>query len=76
MLTTSSESNRSAALALAQVITRKSDIPEDSIARRGSCSIFSVLLATCPPIIQNGNSRDRKGVSEIEFNKLLQVCRE
>ncbi len=70
---TSSENNRMVALEFAKMITRKTDDGDDQIARRGACSIFSVLIATCPQLIRGGNVGDRKGVSEIEFNKLLQV---
>jgi hypothetical protein len=70
---TSSEVNRAATLAFAKMITINTNEPEDQIARRGACSIFSVLLATCPQVIRGGTPGDRKGVSEIEFNKILQA---
>ena len=70
------ETNRAAALAFAQIITQSTGATDDQIARRGNCSIFSVLLAVCPSLVRGGQSLNSNGLSEIEFIKMLQVSAE
>ena len=69
----STETNRAAALAFAQMITQSTGATGDQIARRGNCSIFAVLLAVCPSLVRGAHGINVKGLSEIEFIKMLQV---
>jgi hypothetical protein len=57
------------------MVTRKTDNPSNTVARSGKCSIYALLKVLCPSIIRNNNSGLRDGISEVEFNKVLQVCR-
>lgn len=68
-----SETNKALALEFARLVTEKTDNPNDIIARSGSLSMYSALVATCPSIIRRDNTGPRDGISEAEFNKVLQV---
>ena len=70
---TSSLANRDAALAFANMATCRTLEPGDHVARRGECSVFSVLVETCPQVTRAGEHGVRRGVSGIEFNKILEV---
>jgi hypothetical protein len=57
------------------MLTRQTDNPSDTIARCGKCSIFALLTILSPSIIRENNSGPRDGISEVELNKALQVCK-
>ena len=59
------------AIEFAKAVTRKTSNPKDLLARCGRCSIFSTLQEMFPSIVRNGTSPN--GLTEVEFNKLLQV---
>ncbi len=64
-----------AALAFANIVTQHSCDPDDLLARCGRCSLFATLQDMFPHIIREADSGERDGISEVEFNKLLQVLR-
>jgi hypothetical protein len=66
-----SEENKFAALAFAKIITKETGDPDDLLARCGRCSLFATLQEMYPHIIRDTGNRD--GISEVEFNKILQV---
>jgi hypothetical protein len=68
-----SQENKMLALAFANIVTRHSTNPDDMIARCGRCSLFATLQQMIPGMIRDGECGDRDGISEVEFNKLLQV---
>ena len=68
-----SGTNKRFSISIAQIITYHSDNDEEMIARCGKCSVFAVLNATCPEIVRNEDSQPRDGITEVEFNKVLQV---
>ncbi len=73
-----SKENKKLAVAIAVMVTRKTDqtgSPDDTIARSGKCSIYALLNLLIPNIIRSTDSGIRDGISEVEFNKALQVCR-
>ena len=53
------------------IITR-TKCPDDVLARVGPYSPYALLLRTCPDICRVG-ATPRDGISELEFNKALQV---
>ncbi len=68
-----SEENKMAALAFASIITKQTMNHDDLLARCGRCSLFATLQQMYPHIIREADTGDRDGISEVEFNKLLQV---
>ena len=64
-----------AALAFAKIITKQTMDHQDLLARCGRCSLFATLQQMYPHIIREADTGDRDGISEVEFNKLLQVRR-
>ncbi len=68
-----SEVNKNLAVAIALTVTRKTINTHDTIARCGKCSIFTLFKLLSPGIIRENNSGPRDGISEVEFNKALQV---
>ncbi len=68
-----SKENKMAALAFANIITKKSGNPDDLMARCGQCSLFATLQEMFPHIIREADGGLRDGISEVEFNKLLLV---
>ena len=68
-----SESNKLIALALAKAITRQTNDTEDSLARCGRCSLFATLQEIFPHTVRDSCTGERDGISEVEFNKILQV---
>ena len=70
-----SKENKLAALAFAKIVTKHSNELDDLLARCGRCSLFATLQEMFPHIIRENDSGDRDGISEVEFNKLLQVMR-
>jgi hypothetical protein len=45
----------------------------DLLARCGRCSLFATIQEMYPHIIREADTGDRDGISEVEFNKILQV---
>jgi hypothetical protein len=68
-----SEENRKLAVAMALTVTRRSISSHDTIARCGKCSIFALFKLLSPGNVRDSNSGPRDGISEVEFNKALQV---
>ncbi len=68
-----SQQNKMAALAFANIVTMHSSDPHDLLARCGRCSLFATLQEMFPHIIREAEGGDRDGISEVEFNKMLQV---
>jgi hypothetical protein len=68
-----SQENKMAALAFASLITQHSSNPDDLLARCGRCSLFATLQEMFPHITRDADGGDRDGISEVEFNKILQV---
>ena len=68
-----SELNRAIALAFAASVTQITRDTVDTVARNGRCGLFSALKDVYPQIARDELSRVRDGVSEMEFNKTLQV---
>ncbi len=70
-----SEANKQFAVALAHMVTHRTDNPSDTIARCGKCSVFALLKMFCPGVVRDCNTSPRDGISEVELNKALQVCK-
>ncbi len=68
-----SPENKMAALAFATMTTQHSSDPDDLLARCGRCSLFATLQDMFPHIVRVADIGERDGISEVEFNKLLQV---
>ena len=68
-----SAENKVIAIEFAKAVTRKTSDPKDLLARCGRCSLFSALQEMFPQIVRDGASSARHGLTEAEFNKLLQV---
>ena len=68
-----SPENKTIALEFAKVVTRKTSSSYDLLARCGRCSLFSALREMFPQIVREGTRLARDGLTEVEFNKLLQV---
>ena len=68
-----SPENKKLAVSIALMLTRQTDSSGDTIARCGKCSIFALLKILIPTIIRENEAGPRDGISEIEFNKALQV---
>ena len=68
-----SQQNKMAALAFAKIITKQTMDHQDLLARCGRCSLFATLQEMYPHIIREADAGDRDGISEVEFNKILQV---
>ena len=70
---TGSPTNRHIALEFAQAVTRHTGDAEDLLARCGRCCLFATLQEMFPSVVRDGSGGGRDGLSEVEFNKLLQV---
>lgn len=70
---TGSPTNRHIALEFARLVTRQTGNDEDLVARCGRCCLFSTLQEMFPNVVRDGPKGERDGISEVEFNKLLQV---
>jgi hypothetical protein len=70
---TASKENKEFSLAFAQLTTCQSESCDQIVARCGECSIFALLRMTFPTIVRNEDAIPRDGISEVEFNKVLQV---
>ncbi len=68
-----SELNRAIALTFAASVTQITRDTVDTVARNGRCGLFSALKDVYPQTIRDELSGVRDGVSEMEFNKTLQV---
>ena len=68
-----SPENKTIALEFAKLVTRKTSNSNDLLARCGRCSLFSALQEMFPQIVRDGTRLARDGLTEVEFNKLLQV---
>ena len=68
-----STANKRFAVAMAQLVTRVTDDPQDTVPRCGTCSIYALVEIVRPSILRTFESGPRDGVSEVEFNKSLQV---
>ena len=68
-----SEANRGLAVRFANLLTRRTDNPYSTIARCGPCSIYGLLKSAIPTVVRDTNAGPRDGISEVEFNKVLQV---
>ena len=68
-----SELNRLIALAFAASVTQITRDTIDTVARNGHCGLFSALRDVYPKAVRDELSGVRDGVSEMEFNKTLQV---
>ena len=67
--------HRKMAVDFASVVTRRSENPHDTIARSGTCSIFALFRFFRPAAVRLEFGGPRNGISEVEFNKELQVSR-
>ncbi len=70
---TPSDTNKRVALAFAKAVTRTTNKIFDMVARRGPSSLFSALKEIYPEVVYCGPPYPRDGVSEMVFNKTLQV---
>jgi hypothetical protein len=70
---TPSETNKKVALAFARAVTLTTNKKKDEVARSGPSSIFSALVDIYPQAVYCGPSSRRDGISEMVFNKTLQV---
>jgi hypothetical protein len=68
-----SPANRMIALEFAKLVTRQTGDDEDLVACCGRCSLFSTLQETFPNMARDNSGSERDGLSEVEYNKLLQV---
>ena len=65
--------NKSVSLVFARALTTRTASVENIIARCGRCSLFHMLGHMLPHIVREGRCCDRGSISEVEFNKVLQV---
>ena len=70
---TGSPTNRRIALEFAKLVTRPTGNDDDLVARCGRCCLFSTLQETYPSLARAEYGGARDGLSEVEFNKLLQA---
>ena len=70
---TGSPINRRLALEFAKLVTRHTGNDDDLVARCGRCSLFSTLQEIFPSVVRDESGGARDGLSEVEFNKLLQA---
>jgi hypothetical protein len=70
-----SDTNKAIALTFTACISRTTQDTTDFVARCGRCGLFSALRDVYPQIVRDGLSGARDGISEMEFNKTLQVIR-
>ena len=68
-----SHSNKMFAVAFANLLTRFTGCAHSFIARSGKCSLFSLLRMLRPSIVRDSDTGPRDGITEVEFNKALQV---
>ena len=68
-----SHSNKMLAVAFANLLTRSTGCAHSFIARSGKCSLFSLLRMLRPSIVRDSDTGPRDGITEVEFNKALQV---
>ena len=68
-----SEENKVIAVAFARIVTIHTTNADDIVARCGSCSIYALLKHACPAIVRDERNGPRDGITEVEFNKALQV---
>jgi hypothetical protein len=67
--------NKAVAVSFAATITKTTQETTDLVARCGRCGLFSALRDVYPQTTRNEFSGIRDGVSEMEFNKSLQVVK-
>ena len=68
-----SDVNKAIALTFAASVTQITRDTVDTVARNGHCGLFSALKDVYPQTVRDEISGVRDGVSEMEFNKTLQV---
>jgi hypothetical protein len=68
-----SKENKAISSAFGQLVSQATTSSQDLVARHGECSIYSLLKEICPSIVRDDNTGARNGISETEFNKVLQV---
>jgi hypothetical protein len=68
-----SETNKAIALSFTTAVTQITHETVDVVARCGRCGLFSALSEVYPHTVREKLSGVRDGVSEMEFNKTLQV---
>lgn len=68
-----SEANKQLSVLFANLITCRSDSRGSTIARCGKCSIYALFKSVIPDAVRDLQTGTRDGVSEVEFNKVLQV---
>jgi hypothetical protein len=70
-----SDVNKAVALTFAASVTQITEDTADIIARCGRCGLFSALKEVYPQTVRDELSGVRDGISEMEFNKTLQVVK-
>ena len=71
-----STENKTIAIEFAKAVTRYTGDQKDLLARCGRCSLFSSLQEMFPQVVRNATKSQnfaQDGLTEVEFNKLLQV---
>ena len=68
-----SDVNKAIALTFAASVTQITRDTVDTVARNGHCGLFSALKDVYPQTVRDEISGVRDGVSEMEYNKTLQV---
>ena len=70
-----SEANKIFAVDISKLVTRSTEKAQDTIARCGTCSIYALVKLIRPQVLREFEKGPRDGISEVEFNKTLQVQR-
>ncbi len=70
-----SDLNKAVALAFAASVTKITQDTDDTVARCGRCGLFSALRDVYPQTVRAEHLGARDGISEMEFNKTLQVVK-
>ena len=70
-----SEANKIFAVDISKLVTRSTEKAQDTIARCGTCSIYALVKLIRPQVLREYEKGPRDGISEVEFNKTLQVQR-
>ena len=65
--------NKRLAAMFASLVSVQTNKASDIVARCGPCSLYEMFKQCCPMLCRDKRSGPRDGISQAEFNKVLQV---
>jgi hypothetical protein len=68
-----SDANKRLAVEFANLVTVRKEVASSTIARCGRYSIYAIFRSIIPNVARDMDKGPRDGISEVEFNKVLQV---